>query len=43
MTDGVNLGDLTKSVELFVVSQQVMGDKIACENVDDVLGVRDEF
>jgi len=30
MTDGVNFRDLTRSVELFVVSAQVMADKIPC-------------
>jgi len=43
MTDGVNLRDLTRSVELFVVSEQVMADTIACENIYDVLGVGDKF
>jgi len=43
MTDGVNFRDLTRSVELFVVSEQVMVDTIACENIYDVLGVGDEF
>jgi len=43
MTDGVNFRDLTRSVELFVVSEQVMAETIACENIYDVLGVGDEF
>jgi len=43
MTDGDNFRDLTRSVELFVVSKQVMVDTIACENIYDVLDVEDEF
>jgi len=43
MTDGVNFRDLIRSVELFVVSEQVMVDTITYENIHDVLGVRDEF
>jgi len=43
MTDGVKFRDLKRSVELFVVSEQVMADTNACENINDVLGVRDEF
>jgi len=42
MTDGVNFRDLTRSVELFVVSEQVMADTIACKNIYDILGVGDE-
>jgi len=30
-SDSVNLRDLTRSVELFVVSEQVMADNNACE------------
>jgi len=41
MTDGVNFRDLT--AKLFVVIEQVMVDTIACENMFDVLGIRDEF
>jgi len=33
MTDGVNFRDPIRSVELFVVSEQVMADKIVRENV----------
>jgi len=40
---GVNFRDLTRSVELFVISEQVMAEKIARENIYDVLGVADEF
>jgi len=43
MTDGVNLRELNRSVELFVVSEQVMADTIACENIYDNLGVGDEL
>jgi len=43
MTNGVDFRDLTRSVELFVVSEQVMTEKIAWENIFDVLGVGDEF
>jgi len=44
ITDGVNFRDLTRSVELYVVvSEQVMADKIAYENIYDVLGLGDEF
>jgi len=41
--DAVNFRDLARSVELFVVSEQVMADKIAYENIYNVLGVGDEF
>jgi len=41
--DGVNFRDLTRSVELFVVSEHAMADKIACENFYNVLSVGDEF
>jgi len=43
MTDGVNFRDPIRLVEMFVVSKQVMADKIAYENVYDVLSVGDEF
>jgi len=43
MTDAVNFRDLARSVELFVVSEQVMEEKIACENMYEVLVVGDEF
>jgi len=43
MTDGVNFRDLIRSVELFVLSEQVMADKIACENIYAVLSVGDEY
>jgi len=41
MKDCVNFRDLTRSVELFIVSKQVKADKISCENIYDVLGVAD--
>jgi len=41
MMDGVNFRNLTGSVKQFVVSEQVIADKIACE--DDVVDVGDEF
>jgi len=43
MTDGVHFRDLTRSVELFVVSEQMMAIKSACEMIYDVLNVEDEF
>jgi len=39
MTDALNFRDLTRSVELFVVGEQVMADKIACEHIYEVLAV----
>jgi len=43
MTDGVDFRDLARSVELFVVIEQVMADKIVCKNIYDVLAVGNEF
>ena len=43
MADVVNFRDLARLIELFVVSEHVMTDKIACKNFYDVLGVGDEF
>jgi len=37
MMDGVNFRDLTRSVELFVVSEQVMAVKIAYGNIYAVI------
>jgi len=43
MTDVVNVRDLARLVKLFVVSEQMMADKIACENFHNVLSVEGEF
>ena len=43
MTDAVYFRNLTRSVQLFVISEQMMADKIACKNFYDVLSVRNEF
>jgi len=43
MTGAVNVRDFLKFVELFVVNEQVMADKIACEIFYNVFGVVIEF
>jgi len=43
MTDGANFRDFTRSVELLIISEQVMADNNACENIYDVLSQADEF
>jgi len=43
MKYGVNFRDPTRSVELFVISKQVIADKIACVYDYDVFSIGVEF
>ena len=43
MTDDADFRDLARSLELFVVGEHVMADKVAFENFYNIFSVGNEF
>ena len=43
MTDVVNFRDLARFVELFIIGEQVMTDKVAYKDFYNVFGLGNEF